>query len=167
MLLSPFRRRDLSVHQRVMSLSARLNFEPDSFWKVRHHFHGGASGNGVRLGTMRRNDMMINVIIPWALLFARMFADADIRESARAVASALAPSQENVITRIIQRELLNGRPDGRTALYQQGMIQLYRWYCIRGRCSECAVGRAIGFTRHQAAGQEGDPEQTPESGSAM
>jgi hypothetical protein len=50
----------------------------------------------------------------------------------------------------MQKHLLRGRIPLKSVADQQGVIQLYKYYCLEDHCAECAVGDAI--ARHDAHG---------------
>jgi hypothetical protein len=135
-----------SPSRRIESLAALFVFTPDDFWRHHVHFREPAGRSGVALGNARVNEILVNVIIPMALLYARVFNNAAIRTNAHKALSSLRASPDNLITRTIQRDLLGTRAALETAGLQQGAIQLYKFFCLPGRCQECAIGKQIPHT---------------------
>lgn len=145
----------LSAAQRRERLHALFDFTPDRFWQRHYHLKGErrveektGEKEGrkkpratIGLGAHRINDILVNVVIPLVLLYARMFRDAAAARNARALLGAITGLQENPITRTLQRDLLKEKTRFRSALQQQGGIQLYRFFCSPLRCIECAVGK--------------------------
>jgi hypothetical protein len=149
-LIGVFNTHAMSGHERIQSLLALFSLQADPFWQRHYHFRGKTGNSGVVLGTSRIHDIVVNVIIPIVLLYARIFNDHTARGNARKALASLPSSQENNLTGKIQRELLKEKAVLDSALMQQGAIQLYKFYCSPIRCSECEVGRRV----FQEAGQE-------------
>jgi hypothetical protein len=53
------------------------------------------------------------------------------------------PAMDNSITRLMQRQLLKEKLSLRSVSAQQGVIQLYKFYCREERCAECEVGGVV------------------------
>jgi hypothetical protein len=96
------------------------------------------------VGSSRINELLVNVIVPLALLYGRMFNDLRVRESARTILTSLSSPVNNGIARTIQHQLTRHKMKQFTALQIQGAIQLYKSYCSAGGCGECEVGRQVG-----------------------
>ncbi len=146
-LIRIFKDVSLTPKERIRKLAGMFQFEPDDFWKHHYHFKNtkskpdGKSQTGISLGAARVNDIIINTIIPVVLLYARIFKDSSVGKNVRAMLNSLPPLQENALTEIIQTQLVSDKATLSSALLQQGAIQLFRFYCLPVRCSECAVGR--------------------------
>jgi hypothetical protein len=50
---------------------------------------------------------------------------------------------ENSLTRLMARQLLRGKLRLDSVAAQQGLIQLYKFYCREERCAECDVGSVV------------------------
>lgn len=156
-LIGIFKSESLSQKQRIQKLHDLFDVQPDEFWQHHYHFKGKAdkksgsgkkqSGGAVTIGAARINDILINAILPIAVLYARLFNDGTTRKSARSVFAALPASQENATTEHMQRELMREKLELKSAQQQQGTLQLYRFYCAHARCLECAIGRHLVETR--------------------
>lgn len=149
-LIRTFKDQSLSSKERVGLLHAFFSFQPDEFWRQHFHFKGkakpkarteGKTHTGIALGSARINEILVNVIVPVVLLYGRIFKNAAIGKTARALLASLPASQENSITAIIQQQLMKEKRTLKSAQAQQGSIQLYRFYCSHLRCTECAIGR--------------------------
>lgn len=92
------------------------------------------------LGKMRINDITINVIIPIVLLYAIIFKKEEIKENVLKFYDSLKSNYENEITTVMQTEL-NLKTNSEK--YKQGMIHLHNYYCIKGRCDECDIGKFL------------------------
>ena len=144
MIISHLKNRDLASRE-VLSLIRRMfQFEPDAFWQTHYHFNGNAGSHGIALGPDRITDLLINTMLPVALLYARIFRESGIRAMALNLMSILPLPQSNSITRIMDHGLVKGKVSIDSVQRQQGVIQLYKYYCSAGRCAECRLGVSIG-----------------------
>jgi hypothetical protein len=133
----------LAQEDKLISLGDLLSIGPLEFWSTHYHFDHSSAKRVRSLGPERVNDMIVNAIIPLALLYARTFKDLGVREQALALYDVLPPSMENSLTRLMARQLLRGKLKLASVAAQQGVIQLYKFYCREERCAECDVGRVV------------------------
>jgi hypothetical protein len=142
-LITLFKKETLSTQDRMHSIHSLFGFAPDEFWQHHYHFHGRAGRSGIVLGSARINDIIMNAIIPIVLLYARVFKNQEVRAHAKQLFTSMPAAQENNITRTMQQQLLKEKGTLDSALLQQGAIQLYKFYCVPTRCSECDIGKRI------------------------
>ncbi|MBI4428762.1 MAG: DUF2851 family protein [Ignavibacteriales bacterium] len=113
------------------------------FWMRHYHFDDPADRRVNPLGSARSKDIIINTVLPVALLYARIFRDSEVREGTLKLFEAMSASEENSLTRLMDRQLLKGRVALNSAAKQQATIQLNKYYCERKRCSECDIGKIV------------------------
>ena len=82
------------------------------------------------LGKARINDVLINLVFPWFL--AHKFKEEKI-------ILELAPSQKNLITDLMLQRLFNSPFKLKTALEQQGLLQLFYTFCSGNHCQTCRL----------------------------
>ncbi|MBI5471926.1 MAG: DUF2851 family protein [Ignavibacteriae bacterium] len=145
-LVGIFKDRSLTSQDRVRRLHELFTFEADEFWQSHYHFTAPADRVSRKrtaslLGNTRINDIVVNVVIPIMVLYARIFKDVVVGKSARLILTILPASQENALTSAIQNQLSKEKLSLKSASLQQGAIQLFRFYCSPLRCSECPIGR--------------------------
>jgi hypothetical protein len=139
-----------SSKEKLHTLASMFTVAADGFWQTHYHFSHATKGTLTTLiGKTRANEIIVNVVVPIALLYARMFKDKDVRHGTLQIFQHAAPLAENSVTKIITQQLMHPvygvkdklpRP---TAMTQQGMLQLYKYYCVEERCAECAVGKVV------------------------
>ena len=115
------------------------------FWSNHYQFDQPTTKPTQPLGAQRISDLITNTVIPLVLFYARIFKDRLVREHALRLFSAVPPAAENSITKLMDKHLLRGGVALTSVSSQQGVIQLYKYYCLEGRCAECAVGAVIGI----------------------
>jgi hypothetical protein len=128
----------------LKELSSRFTVMADGFWK-QHYCFGGKSNVRVEklVGDHRAHDIVLNVVIPVCLLYARLFRDKDVRAGTMRVLERCPSSGDNAMTRIMKQQLLRGRVTIDSAMMQQGVLQLYKSYCTQRRCHDCTIGKAV------------------------
>jgi len=107
-------------------------------------------------GRARRSDMIVNVILPAMLLYARLSSDQTMHRRVLDFSSSLGSLQNNTITRRMEADL-PGHPRLRSAQTQQGALHLYTRYCRSGRCGECAIGQELNLESVDFAGNSDYP----------
>jgi hypothetical protein len=120
-----------------------FSIETNGFWKRHYNFDEAAPKSVTALGNMRVRDLIINAVLPVALLYARIFKDAAVREGTLDVYQSLPASEDNSIIRLMEKQLLKGRVKTNSANKQQAVIQLYKFYCTENRCSECELNASL------------------------
>ena len=127
----------------LRGLRGAFSFAPDGFWQHHLHFTGFSSAGGLRLGRDRRDAILMNSVLPFFMLYARLFRDREIRDRARQVAAIMPRSHDNGITRLVEQTLFRGRGRLRSAWAQQGALQLHQSYCRVDGCLHCEVGKVL------------------------
>lgn len=125
------------------SLRALFHVGVHPFWSFHYHFNEPSSKPVKPLGASRVDEIIINTILPLALLYARVFKDKEVREGAIQLLQSLPAASENSITRLMAKQLVKGRMKLDFVGAQQGVIQLYKFYCAEERCAECEVGKKV------------------------
>jgi len=132
-----------SEGEKERELIRLFSTETNDFWKHHYNFDEAAPKNVSTLGTMRIREIIINVVLPITLLYARIFKDKTVRESALGVYLSLPAIEDNSITRLMEKQILKGRHPQDHVGHQQAVIQLYKYYCLEGRCAECEFGQKL------------------------
>jgi uncharacterized protein DUF2851 len=140
--------RELSDHLRVAG--------QEDFWACRYTIEGAARGNPIDLlGPGRATIMVVDVLLPAAAALARLGCEPSALEAIHALYVCHPRLPSNEITREMLRQFF-GRDSARAALVnsacrQQGLIQLYRDFCLNDQetCQECAVPRLVARLERQ------------------
>ncbi|MBF8294342.1 MAG: hypothetical protein HW389_887 [Bacteroidetes bacterium] len=127
----------------IQSLRTLLAVRPLPFWINHYGFENALSKPVHSLGPERTDAVIANAIIPLSLLYARTFKDRVVRGGALRLFESMPPAAENSITLMMQKQLLKERLLLSSVSAQQGVIQLYKFYCREERCAECDVGVAL------------------------
>jgi hypothetical protein len=143
-IIQTLKNADLKSKEKFRRIESLLMIDADGFW-ANHYTFGKPSGKnlGKLIGKSRAGEIILNVVIPVSLLYARTYKDKDVRKGALGVFEECSPLAENSVTRTIDKQLLKGKYALNSALAQQGALQLYKLYCVEERCAECAVGKEV------------------------
>jgi hypothetical protein len=112
---------------------------PDEYWSGHLDFWNPASSRGVALGTGRIDTIILHLVVPAAMLRARLAGNRTLATRARAIALALPPLPSNAVTRMMERDLLRDRAGFRAPIVRQGMMHLWKEYCRKKRCGHCPI----------------------------
>lgn len=134
---------NFSASEKEHKLIQLFNIETNDFWKHHYSFDKMASNNVTALGASRIREIVINAVLPVSLLYARIFKDKSVREGALDVYQSLPASENNSVIRLMEKQLLKGRLSLKNVDCQQAVIQLYKFYCTEGRCSDCELGTIL------------------------
>jgi hypothetical protein len=132
-----------SAAEKDHKLVQLFHIETNNFWKHHYNFDKAASNRVTALGESRIREIVINAVLPIALLYARIFKDKAVREGALDVYQSLPASENNSITRLMEKQLLKGKLSLKNVSHQQAVIQLYKFYCTEGRCSDCEINTVM------------------------
>ena len=147
-LLGVFSTPSLTPRERHRTLRGFFQFEPDSYWSRHLYFGQPLHLKGIALGRARIDELIINTVIPLALLYSGLFRQHQMEHNAIVLYRTLPPLQKNMTTVEIERQLLRGLIPLSTAQLHQGALQLFNKYCREKRCPSCLVGKQM--VRHRS-----------------
>lgn len=112
-----------------------------SYWL--NHYNFGKATNlraGSLVGKQRLTDIFINVIIPIVYLYAKLFEKPELTLKVKEVYAKLKSVNDNEVTRRMNTQL-----NVKTKYLQdeQGLIHLHNFYCVKGKCRECDIGKFL------------------------
>lgn len=136
-------RKYLPPSTKLVQLREAFDPGPDLFWSCHYLFADAATRPHSLLGTTRIDEIIVNTIIPFAFLYGRCFNRNDVCEHSINIARDVPALEENIILRKMEKQLLRGKVHITAAFQQQGVIQLYKEYCLPARCTECMVGAEL------------------------
>lgn len=125
-------------------LSELLSPQKDKYWQ-NHYDLGKLSKNQNKLGGKQRiTDIIINVVIPFALLYGETFNKKNIAQNTLNLYNELKIKPDNKIVRLMDTQLIKGRDITiSTPANEQAVIQLYNFYCTREKCGKCEIGKSV------------------------
>jgi hypothetical protein len=97
---------------------------------------------GRYIGTDRVTEMVVNILLPFALAYGSWAGDERLAGGAAALWEIVPASSGNEPVRALLAQIAGGsaiRP--KTGRQQQGALHLFRHYCEHRRCFECPIAR--------------------------
>ena len=138
--------------QAILALDSHCMVDVTGYWAGHYDFsspvHKPRHRQGIRLiGRGRSREIAVNLFMPVLLAYAMESEDGHLRAVVRALYAAYPRLPENSVSRNMWRKLFGksgavvplGEERCRSAAWQQGLIQLYKMRCRRGKCDECAM----------------------------
>jgi len=94
------------------------------------------------IGLSRTDEIIINVILPVLSLYFEIFSEPDAARSTRNLYINYTQKSSNQLVNQVggTLNLTNMR---KKSVYYQGMIELFRSYCVKERCLECKIGEKV------------------------
>ncbi|RMF66203.1 MAG: DUF2851 family protein [Calditrichaeota bacterium] len=128
-------------------METALVVQSDGFWRNRFTFDkaldtGIKAGAPALIGKQRARDIAVNIILPALYVFGDETGDGRLKNTVKELLGRYPRRAENGITRGMKKQLGATFPGvekgmSRSALEQQGLIQLHKFYCVPGKCNEC------------------------------
>ncbi len=132
-----------SAQSKIDQLVSILDAGDDQFWNYHYSFTEATHKKHSLIGTPRKHDIIINTLVPFICLYAKVFGKGNLAEHCLSLAVELPLLEDNSILRIMNKHLIKGKLTIQYGFQQQALIQLYKNYCIKERCSECEAGKAV------------------------
>jgi hypothetical protein len=120
----------------VAALEQFFRAPVSAYWQA--HYRPGSPGKVAALGRSSVHLLIINVVVPLRVAYARYVGQPELVEEAMALLEQL-PAERNHLTAPYEALAF----DHRTAADSQGLLALHHGYCQPRRCLQCAVGSRI------------------------
>ena len=107
----------------------------EGYWVNRFDFGKTCFGIGGELiGAARAHEIAINVLLPFAFAWRN-----DSKESTLKNYSAFPAAGENIVEKHMRKQLGLKLSDVNTACRRQGLLHIYKNWCLCGNCAECPL----------------------------
>jgi hypothetical protein len=131
----------LTVNQTQTRFESALMVTDRGFWAC--HYDFGAADlqhpDGALLGRGRAEEIIVNVLLPFFFSWYHMFGELALSGKVKELFARYPRLESNSIERHMLDQLaLNSRRIN-SARRQQGLIQIYKNLCMKGRCGECIL----------------------------
>jgi len=124
-------------------LRSILVVKSDGFWKYHYVFNKPATSEiKYFVGVSRADEMIINVVLPFFAVYFDIFGDEPLGKKVLKLYGFFQQKSENKIVHEVAENLAVLNLTKKT-VYQQGMIELFRNYCSKGKCLECEIGKLV------------------------
>lgn len=132
-----------SPESKIDQLIALHETDDDPFWNFHYSFIEATHKKHVLLGRTRILDILVNVVVPFVSLYAGVFGKKDLADHCLTIAVSLPLLDDNSILRQMNKQLIKKKIHIDNAYQQQGILQLYKRYCVQTRCGECTIGKQL------------------------
>lgn len=115
----------------------------DGFWKKHYVFDKpGSIELNYFIGLSRADEIIVNVVLPILSIYFDIFGKKEITKRVQKLFLNYYQKSDNSLVDEMAESLSVIDATKRSVLYQ-GMIQLFRNYCSKGRCKECVIGTKV------------------------
>ena len=121
----------------LFTVRKRFAVRPDDFWTRHLYFGAPQHSRGIALGQHRLDDIIVNTVLPWLLLYSRKFHQTRIEQNALLTYRTFPSLQRNRITYQVER-LLTHFPLAAAQLHQ-GALEWTERFCSQQRCAACPL----------------------------
>ncbi|MBT8380682.1 MAG: DUF2851 family protein [Ignavibacteria bacterium] len=117
--------------------------EAEGFWRDHYVFDKPAKEIlNYFVGISRVDEIVINVLLPILSVYLEIFNKSESLRRVKELYINYNQKTSNQLADQVNSTLILGRAKERSILYQ-GMIELFRNYCVKERCLECKIGAKI------------------------
>jgi hypothetical protein len=136
--------RDKPTRECLSTLNSNLQVGEGLYWSQHFDFGSSAVLTGCALiGMERAKEMIVNVILPFLLAWAKLNGERHLAEQILLIYRAHPALAVNSIQRHMSEQL--GLPSGalKSACYQQGLLHIYKTLCTQGLCRACRLAGCL------------------------
>ena len=125
-------------------LLERLMVPSSGYWTTHTGFGKGLAQHGMALvGQSRASDIIVNIVLPIAKMWAETVDSPNLRDAVQRLYSYLPKLEDNRVTKDIKAQVFTKEQPIKlispTAKKQQGAIYLYRQFCSSQICDLCPI----------------------------
>ncbi|MFH1226741.1 MAG: DUF2851 family protein [Planctomycetota bacterium] len=139
------------VSAKIDSLRGIFSVGPQGYWSYRSSFSSRPFTRPLALvGADRADEIIVNIIIPFMLLYSRRNKDDNLARSVTEFYCAFPPLADNYIIefmryRMFKEDTVRYQGVVDTALRQQGLLQVFNDFCRKGseECDSCGFNQAL------------------------
>jgi hypothetical protein len=135
-----------SVQSKIDQLVSLFDVGEHPFWNYHYSFAEAVHQKHTILGSSRSMDILVNVIVPFTTLYAKVFGNAELFDHCLNLAVELPLLEDNSILKRMEKQLIKRKLSLKHAYQQQGLIHLQKRYCSQSGCGVCSIGKNQGLT---------------------
>jgi hypothetical protein len=121
-------------------LNLFLEIQLSSYWTNHYVFGKKVNSNIKSIGEDRIKDIITNVVLPLLCLYSETFEKSNLKDKIIEYYLTSREKNENEITKVMQKQL---NITSKTVSDSQGLIHLHNFYCVKGKCDECIIGKQV------------------------
>jgi len=127
----------------ITKLRNEIVVKGDGYWAEHYNFNKETKTRlNYFIGVGRADEIIINIILP---IFSVYFEIHNKKELSQKVLELYLNYYQNEGNHLVDKvnETLGFKNEKNRSVYYQGMIDLFRNYCIKKRCLECEIGKKV------------------------
>jgi hypothetical protein len=124
-------------------LRSMIIVNANGYWRNHYVFDKPAKEEiNYFIGLSRADEIIINVILSVLAVYFEIFDD---KEAARSVKKIYLNFHQKSSNRVVNQvvDSLHITNSESKSVHMQGMIELFRHYCVKERCMECEIGKVV------------------------
>jgi len=127
----------------VNSIRSLFVMKSKGFWS-KHYVLDKPAQNDIKyfVGAARADEIVINVVLPFFAVYFELFGQKETSKKVFKLYNIYIQKSDNKIVRDVA-ENLNMNDYLKRTIYAQGMIELFRNFCSKNKCLECAIGKEV------------------------
>ncbi len=127
----------------INSLRTLFIIKANGYWRS-HYIFDKESESYINyfVGAARADEILINVIFPFFTLYFDVFGKSYLSKKLLETYSIFKQKSDNRIERTVA-DNLGITQIAKQTIYAQGMIELYRNFCVKEKCLECDIGKEV------------------------
>lgn len=125
----------------ISKLRDYLIVKGDGYW-AKHYNFGKEVRSEIKyfIGLGRADETIVNIILPILTIYFEVFDKRKLAEKVLALYVQFSQKESNHLVDEVSK-VLNLSDKKLQSVYYQGMIELFRNYCIKQNCLECEIGK--------------------------
>ncbi len=122
------------------SIKSLLIIHADGYW-AKHYVFEKKSEDDIKyfVGSNRVDEILVNVILPYVYVYFEIFDKKKNAQKVLKVYSEISLDTDNSLVKEISDSLQIDLRSKKSIIYQ-GMIELFRNYCSKEKCTDCKIG---------------------------
>ncbi len=130
---------------RVLINSVRSLFivKSEGYW-TEHYIFGKPAKDKIKyfVGASRSDEIVVNIVLPFLYVYFEVFGKTELAKRILKIYQLYTQKSDNKIVRDVAEGIgLDGYK--KRTIFAQGMIELFRSYCSKGKCLECEIGKTV------------------------
>jgi hypothetical protein len=131
----------------INKLRNTIIIKSDGYWANYYTFNKPSKSKlNYFIGVGRADEIVVNIVLPLFSVYFEMMNQAEISKKVLNVFLNYYQKESNHLVDQVN-ENLGFKNEKFRSVYYQGMIELFRNYCIKDRCLQCEIGKKV-FTNY-------------------
>jgi hypothetical protein len=127
----------------IAKLRNLLIIKAEGYWSSHFNFNKPVKNKiNYFLGLGRVDEVIVNIVLPFMAVYFDLFEDKKAAEGVLLIYINFKQKEGNKLVSDVS-EVLGLQKQKQQSVIHQGMIELFRNYCIKQKCLECKIGKEV------------------------